>query len=132
MRPARFQKSALIVTVIGGLSVCALLGSGTSLRGCGAADQNDQIRKAQRQFDAGDYTAATMTLQSVISQEPGSAEAHYWLGEPITRIEITTMPPRRRKSRSRLMPRTRFTTNGSDEPMAGRRTASEASPSQEK
>jgi tetratricopeptide (TPR) repeat protein len=43
------------------------------------ADQSDQIRKARTQFEAGDYTAATMTLQSVISQEPGSAEGHYWL-----------------------------------------------------
>jgi tetratricopeptide (TPR) repeat protein len=44
------------------------------------ADQADQIRKARNQFETGDYVAATLTLQSVISQEPGSAEGHYWLG----------------------------------------------------
>jgi tetratricopeptide (TPR) repeat protein len=54
--------------------------SGMSRTAASRADQADQIRKARNQFEAGDYAAATATLQAAISQEPGSAEAHYWLG----------------------------------------------------
>ncbi len=67
MLPSVFFASALFIVTI----PCAA---------ASRADQADQIRKARSQFDAGDYTGATMTLQSVTSQEPGSAEGHYWLG----------------------------------------------------
>jgi tetratricopeptide (TPR) repeat protein len=80
IRPARFRKIGLSVILAGAFSVCAL--SGFEIR-CAAAermDQRDQIQKAQHQFEAGDYAAAITTLQSVISQEPNSAEGHFWLG----------------------------------------------------
>src|SRR5579859_5173277 len=77
MRPARVPRIGLIVTLTTAFSVCALLGTGINYA---AADQKDQIQKAQRQFEAGDYKAAVTSLQSVISQEPNSAEARYWLG----------------------------------------------------
>jgi len=80
MRPVRVPRIGVIVTVIAAISVCALLGAGLNYAAPAAADQKDQIQKAQRQFEAGDYNAAVTSLQSVISQEPNSAEARYWLG----------------------------------------------------
>jgi tetratricopeptide (TPR) repeat protein len=43
-------------------------------------DASSLVRASQNQFDAGNYAAAITTLQSAISQNPTSAEAHYWLG----------------------------------------------------
>jgi tetratricopeptide (TPR) repeat protein len=45
-----------------------------------AADASAQIQTAQRQFNAGNYSAAITTLQSAVAQNPNSAEAYYWLG----------------------------------------------------
>src|SRR5580704_1993960 len=80
MRPVRVPGIGVIVKVIAAISVCALLGTGINYAAPAAADQKDQIQKAQRQFEAGDFNAAVTSLQSVISQEPNSAEARYWLG----------------------------------------------------
>jgi tetratricopeptide (TPR) repeat protein len=45
-----------------------------------AADASAQIQTAQRQFNAGNYSAAITTLQSAVTQNPNSAEAYFWLG----------------------------------------------------
>jgi tetratricopeptide (TPR) repeat protein len=44
------------------------------------ADATAQIQAAQRQFNAGNYSAAITTLQAAVTQNPNSAEAFYWLG----------------------------------------------------
>jgi tetratricopeptide (TPR) repeat protein len=38
------------------------------------------LQTAQRQFNAGNYSAAITTLQSAITQNPSSGEVYYWLG----------------------------------------------------
>jgi tetratricopeptide (TPR) repeat protein len=43
-------------------------------------DATAQIQAAQRQFNAGNYSAAISTLQGAVTQNPSSAEAYYWLG----------------------------------------------------
>jgi tetratricopeptide (TPR) repeat protein len=45
-----------------------------------APDTSAQIQTAQRQFNAGNYSAAISTLQAAVSQNPSSAEAYYWMG----------------------------------------------------
>ncbi|HXN26379.1 MAG TPA: tetratricopeptide repeat protein [Candidatus Acidoferrales bacterium] len=45
-----------------------------------AVDASAPIQTAQRQFNAGNYSAAITTLQSAVTQNPNSAEAYYWLG----------------------------------------------------
>ena len=44
------------------------------------ADIASEIQAAERQFNAGNYSAAISTLQSAVSQNPSSAEGYYWLG----------------------------------------------------
>jgi tetratricopeptide (TPR) repeat protein len=44
------------------------------------ADISALLQTAQRQFNAGNYSAAITTLQSTITQNPSSGEAYYWLG----------------------------------------------------
>ena len=43
-------------------------------------DISEALQEAQRQFNAGNYSAAITTLQSVVQQNPMSAEAFFWLG----------------------------------------------------
>ena len=43
-------------------------------------DVSEALQTAQRQFSAGDYSAAIRTLQSVVVQSPTSADAFFWLG----------------------------------------------------
>ncbi len=43
------------------------------------ADTSATIQAAQRQFDAGDYSAAITTLQQATSQGTPSAEVYFWL-----------------------------------------------------
>ncbi len=43
-------------------------------------DAAAQIQTAQRQFNAGNYSAAISTLQTATTQNPSNAEAFYWLG----------------------------------------------------
>ncbi len=44
------------------------------------ADNSALLQTAQRQFNAGNYSAAITTLQSAITQNSSSGEAYYWLG----------------------------------------------------
>jgi len=44
------------------------------------ADITAVLQTAQRQFNAGNYSAAITTLQSATTQNPSSAEAYFWLG----------------------------------------------------
>jgi tetratricopeptide (TPR) repeat protein len=44
------------------------------------ADTAALLQTAQRQFNAGNYSAAITTLQSAITQNSSSGEAYYWLG----------------------------------------------------
>lgn len=44
------------------------------------ADVSGALQTAQRQFNAGNYSAAITTLQSAVQQSPTSAEAFFWLG----------------------------------------------------
>jgi tetratricopeptide (TPR) repeat protein len=44
------------------------------------ADNSALLQTAQRQFNAGNYSAAITTLQSAITQNSGSGETYYWLG----------------------------------------------------
>jgi tetratricopeptide (TPR) repeat protein len=44
------------------------------------ADWSALLEAAQHQFGAGNYASAMAALRSVISQNPLSAEAYYWLG----------------------------------------------------
>ena len=50
------------------------------IAGEAAADLSALLESAQHQFGTGNYLAAIATLRSVISQNPLSAEAFYWLG----------------------------------------------------
>lgn len=45
-----------------------------------SADWSVLLQSAQHQFGAGNYPAAIATLRSVVSRDPSSAEAFYWLG----------------------------------------------------
>src|SRR6202167_2734317 len=51
-----------------------------------AVDASAPIQTAQRQFNAGNYSAAITTLQSAVTQNPNSAEAYYWLGRTYYQI----------------------------------------------
>src|SRR5271165_1730642 len=44
------------------------------------SDNSALLQTAQRQFNAGNYSAAITTLQSAITQNSSSTEAYYWLG----------------------------------------------------
>ena len=44
------------------------------------ADGSALLSAAQHQFGAGNYSSAVQTLRAVVSQNPLSAEAFYWLG----------------------------------------------------
>jgi tetratricopeptide (TPR) repeat protein len=44
------------------------------------ADSSALLQTAQRQFNAGNYSAAITTLQSAVTQNSSSGEAYYWLG----------------------------------------------------
>lgn len=60
-----------------------VMGASVSLRilAAGAkADVSGALQTAQRQFNAGNYSAAITTLQSAVQQSPTSAEAFFWLG----------------------------------------------------
>lgn len=48
-----------------------------------AAAQNahaDDLSGVQQQFEAGNYTSAINTLRALVSQTPGNAADHFWLG----------------------------------------------------
>jgi tetratricopeptide (TPR) repeat protein len=80
MRHPLGPRIGLIVTMTAAFSFYGMLGFEPTLVAAARADQKDQIQKAQHQIETGDYAAAITALQSVVSQEPGSADGHYWLG----------------------------------------------------
>jgi tetratricopeptide (TPR) repeat protein len=80
IRPASVRKIGLSIVLTTMFSICMLLGFEVSSTAAARADQKEQIQKAQHQIEGGEYAAAITSLQVVVSQEPGSAEAHYWLG----------------------------------------------------
>jgi len=73
---AAFAAAAFLL--IGARAVSAL--NGLPSFAVAAVDASAQIQMAQRQFNAGNYSAAISTLQSAVTQNPNSAEAYYWLG----------------------------------------------------
>jgi tetratricopeptide (TPR) repeat protein len=40
----------------------------------------DDLAEVQQQFDAGNYASAMNTLRALVSQSPGNAADHFWLG----------------------------------------------------
>jgi tetratricopeptide (TPR) repeat protein len=67
------RRSAAVAT---GILYAILLGSPRPMR----ADASPAIQTAQRQMNAGNYTAAISTLQAAASSNSSSAEVFYWLG----------------------------------------------------
>lgn len=55
------------------VSVLLLVGALQASRADGMAD-------IQQQFDAGNYSSAMNTLRALVSQDPGNAATHFWLG----------------------------------------------------
>jgi tetratricopeptide (TPR) repeat protein len=73
------------IAILIGLALVTLAGQRAALAGrmageTAAADWSALLESAQHQFGTGNYLAAIATLRSVISQNPLSAEAFYWLG----------------------------------------------------
>jgi tetratricopeptide (TPR) repeat protein len=70
--------AAVAFLLLGPRAVSAL--NGLPSFAVAAVDASAQIQTAQRQFNAGNYSAAITTLQSAVTQNPNSAEAYHWLG----------------------------------------------------
>jgi Flp pilus assembly protein TadD len=49
-------------------------------RAAAMMDASVLLQTAERQYNAGNYSAAITTLQSATTQNPSSGEAYYWLG----------------------------------------------------
>ena len=80
------------IAILVGLIVLACAWHGTALAGRmsgddAAVDGAALLESAQHQFGIGNYLAAIATLRSVISQNPLSAEAFYWLGRSYYEIQ---------------------------------------------
>lgn len=80
MKPSHYR-----IVILVGLAVLASAGLQAVLAGrtageAAAADLSALLESAQHQFGTGNYLAAIATLRSVISLNPLSAEAFYWLG----------------------------------------------------
>jgi tetratricopeptide (TPR) repeat protein len=79
-------KARVAAAVVAGILVAANPFAGSSRAATPTAtravtpDAAAQIQAAQRQFNSGSYSAAISTLHSVVSQNPSSAEAYFWLG----------------------------------------------------
>jgi tetratricopeptide (TPR) repeat protein len=76
-RRARVRRAAVIaglLLVMGASSSRRIFAAGY------AGDVSGALQTAQRQFNAGNYSAAITTLQSAVQQSPTSAEAFFWLG----------------------------------------------------
>jgi len=65
--------AAVFFVMLGAVGVCRPA-SGA------AGDVTGLLQVAERQFNSGNYTSSIATLQSAATQNPGSAEVHYWLG----------------------------------------------------
>lgn len=63
-----------LLLAVGGTASPRIFGAGAK------ADVSGALQTAQRQFNAGNYSAAITTLQSAVQQSPTSAEAFFWLG----------------------------------------------------
>jgi len=71
------RRAIIVAGILFALGVAAtprIFGSGF------AEDVSEALQEAQRQFNVGNYSAAITTLQSVVQQNPTSAEAFFWLG----------------------------------------------------
>jgi tetratricopeptide (TPR) repeat protein len=73
---AAFAAAALLLIA----ARAASAGNGLPSLAVAAVDASALIQTAQRQFNAGNYSAAITTLQSAVTQNPNSAEVYYWLG----------------------------------------------------
>jgi tetratricopeptide (TPR) repeat protein len=60
--------------------LCTSFFAPSLLRADPPPDASATIQTAQRQFNAGNYSAAITTLQSAVTQNSSNAEAYYWLG----------------------------------------------------
>jgi len=63
----------IVLFAILGLAVICFATNGA------AGDVSGLLQAAQRQFNSGNYSSSISTLQSAMTQSPGSAETHYWL-----------------------------------------------------
>jgi tetratricopeptide (TPR) repeat protein len=83
MRMVRTRAGAVVLVAASVIAIGATPGAAsarTLATGAVAPDAAAQIQTAQRQFNAGNYSAAISTLQGAVSQNPSSAEGYYWLG----------------------------------------------------
>lgn len=71
-----FSRTLILIALFLALA-SALLTDPGNLR---AGDVSAVLQAAQRQFNAGNYSSAITTLQSVVAQNPETAEIYYWLG----------------------------------------------------
>jgi tetratricopeptide (TPR) repeat protein len=74
---SRWIPAVLVLTMF---SLCSTPGAPARAAAALPDDVSGLLQAAQRQFDDGHYATAISTLQSVISQNPSSAQAYYWLG----------------------------------------------------
>ncbi len=80
MRRAQIVELALAIGIVASLFAVPGARAGT-LSGSGfPSDASGIVQTAQRQFNAGNYTAAIRTLESAASQNSTSAEVYFWLG----------------------------------------------------
>jgi tetratricopeptide (TPR) repeat protein len=83
-RGSRFLFSGLFAVVA--FTFCAsivfapLSSASSGITSGNPADASAAIQNATRQFNAGNYSSAISTLQSVAAQNPNNAEIYYWLG----------------------------------------------------
>lgn len=70
------SRIAAALTLACAALTCATMARAASLTSDGGA----LIQTAQKQFQAGNYTAAIATLRTAVAQNANSAEAYYWLG----------------------------------------------------
>jgi tetratricopeptide (TPR) repeat protein len=72
------KRIALIFFGVVLLAACPL--TAANFASASSPDTLPAVRAAQRQFDAGNYSAAVDTLRAAAAQNPSSAEIYYWLG----------------------------------------------------
>jgi tetratricopeptide (TPR) repeat protein len=84
LRGSRFLFSGLFAVVA--LTFCASIvlspptAASSGIASGSPADASAAIQNATRQFNAGNYSSAISTLQSVAAQNSNNAEIYYWLG----------------------------------------------------
>jgi tetratricopeptide (TPR) repeat protein len=75
-RIAKIIRAVELLTV---LYACLTLRTGPASAAALPADSSGLLVTADHQFSTGNYSAAIATLRSLVSQNPSSAEAYYWL-----------------------------------------------------